>query len=886
MPQSPGAAGGGSDRRRSFFLILLFFSGFASLVYEVVWTRVLLSVFGATVYASGTVLTAFMLGLALGAWLAARWSERWALAPLRQYAVLELAIGLYALAFPVILAGINDAFLAAFGRWGGSFFTLSLIRFLLAMVALVIPATLMGATLPIITRRGVTALGSLGRDLGRIYGVNTVGAALGTFLTGFFFLELLGIRLTTQLAAALNVAIFVGGWWLGGRAVEQAPADAPDQRRVEPAAVPEASRGLRRALVAVLALSGACALGYEVLWSRILVYVSGNFVHSFALMLSTFLLGISLGGWAMGRLADRLRRPELWLAGCQVVIAVAALLIVPAFGKVLVWRDAVLASLSTATTMAEYRDPWWQFTLWKVGMGLLLMIVPTFCMGASFPLATRIYVDRLDKAARGVGVLYAGNTMGSILGAFAAGFLLIPLIGVRDAVLVLALLNLVAAALASARRSHAWEPKAALPWVGAGVAAIAVAALTVPGTVFHPIYASAEKGKALVHVDETAAGTVTIHETPSGFRVISINGLNVAGTKFGFHCTQKLQAHFPLLMHPHPRNIMQIGFGTGGTCWSVARHETVERIDCVEINPGVIEAAPFFDEINHGIYEPGADPRVHINIEDARNFVATTDTRYDVILSDSIHPRYTGNGLLYTADYYALCAEAMTDDGIVSTWMPTAFLGVDDFKAIVRSMQSAFPHILIWYMNNTVEGYAILMGSRVPFTTDFDELRRRIAEPKLDADLAYVHLEDVYDLLDCIALSGPDVDRYLAGDDELNTEDKPVIEFRAPRNMNRIITEYRNLEEIMRFRAFPATVLAGGWGADPDTAAARRATLERYYEGTTGVLLAHQAHLLGQYAREEALLRKVLEVNPEDRDAPYLLERLERIRRGGQDPEW
>jgi len=202
-------------------------------------------------------------------------------------------------------------------------------------------------------------------------------------------------------------------------------------------------------------------------------------------------------------------------------------------------------------------------------------------------------------------------------------------------------------------------------------------------------------------------------------------------------------------------------------------------------------------------------------------------------------------------------------------------------------MRASFPHILIWYMNNTVEGYAILMGSRVPFRVDFATLERRMAEPKLDADLAFVHLEDIYDLLDCIALSGPDVDRYLGEGGELNTEDKPIIEFRAPRNMNRIVTEYRNLEEIMRFRAFPETVLADGWGDDPELAAVRRETLERYFTATTGVLMAHQAHLVGQISREEALLREVLKINPDDRDAPFLLERLDRMRRsGGQDPEW
>jgi spermidine synthase len=519
-------------------------------------------------------------------------------------------------------------------------------------------------------------------------------------------------------------------------------------------------------------------------------------------------------------------------------------------------------------------------------MGLMLMIVPTFCMGASFPLATRLYVDRLERVAKGVGVLYAANTVGAIFGSFAASFLLIPAVGVRNAVFSLAVLNLTAAALAASGRTEGWRWRRAVPWAAIGALAMGLAAVLVPATVFDPIYASAEQGKALIHVDETATGTVTVHETPSGFRVISVNGLNVAGTKFGFHCTQKLQAHFPLLMHPDPRNIMQIGFGTGGTCWSVTLHESVERVDCVEINPGIIKAAPFFEGNNHGVYVPGVEPRVHLNIEDARNFVATTATKYDIILSDSIHPRFTGNGLLYTKDYYELCARALTENGIVSTWMPTAFLGVDEFKAIVRSMRASFPHILIWYMNNTVEGYAILMGSRTPFQADFDALARRMAVPGLKEDLDFVHLEDVYDLLDCIALSGPDIDGYLAGGTEMNTEDKPIIEFRSPRRMNRIVTEYQNLADMIDHRTFPEAVLAGGWGADPAAASERHRTLQGYFDGTTGVLLAHQAHLVGQFAKEEALLRRVLQINPDDRDAPFLLERLNEIKRGGQDPEW
>jgi spermidine synthase len=533
---------------------------------------------------------------------------------------------------------------------------------------------------------------------------------------------------------------------------------------------------------------------------------------------------------------------------------------------------------SVEAALAAYHDPWWQFTAWKVGVTFLLMVIPTFCMGASFPLANRLYVRDLRGVVRGVGALYAGNTVGSIVGSFAASFLLIPWLGVRDAAVIMAVLNLAGAALLLSRRDGRWRAGSAVSGWGLTLLAGLLALLLIPPTVFHPIYASAEKDKSLIHVDETVAGTVTIHETPGGFRVIDINGLNVAGTKFGFHCTQKLQAHFPLLMHPRPRNVMQIGFGTGGTCWSVSLHPEVERIDCVEINPGVIAAAPHFEEINHGIYKPGKDPRVTVTIEDARNFVLTTPHRYDVILSDSIHPRFTGNGLLYTRDYFEICAQVLEEDGIFSTWLPTAFLGDDEFRMIVRTLQSVFPHVLIWYMNNTVEGYTIAMGSRRPFAVDFDRLAERIARPALREDLATVHLENVYDLLDCIILGGANVVSYL-GEGLLNTEDRPLIEFRAPRNMNRVVTEYRNLERLLRFRNFPEAMM-GGWSADPDTATARRATFLQYFRATGLLLRGHQAHLMGRFPEEQGFYEQALAVNPADRDAVYLTERLERQQHG------
>jgi len=845
------------------FLVLLFFSGFSSLMYEVLWTRTLLSTFGATVYASGTVLTSFMAGLAIGSYGAGRWMDRSRRHPLWIYGILELLIGLYALAFPLILSGITAAHIGLFRSASDSFLLLSLGRFALAFLALLVPATLMGATLPVIVRHGIRRMPNLGHGLGRLYAVNTIGAALGTFATGYFFIEWFGLRQATLLAVAINLLVCTGAILLARRV----PAPAI---RGQEAPKPEPGWDRRIVLVAI-GVSGCCALAYEVLWARILVYVLGNFVHSFSIMLSAFLIGIAVGSYVLSRRIDRIRRPYLTLAAFQVVIALAAVIMLPLFDGLISWRDAFLTSLQRVGSLEEYRDPWWTFTLWKMGATFLLMIVPTFFMGASFPLAGRLYVRGREQLGRGVGAVYASNTVGSIVGAFAASFLLIPWMGLRNASLAIVMLNLMGATILLARQDGRWLlRRAGLALLGALIV-LSAAAAGLPTTLFHPIFAQAEPGKRLIYVDEAVSGTVTIHETPGGFRVIDINGLNVAGTKFGFLCTQKLQAHFPLLMHADPARVLQIGFGTGGTCFSVSIHPEVERIDCVEINPGIIKAAPFFQPNNQNILN---DPRIHVTIEDARNYVLATDRRYDVILSDSIHPRFTGNGMLYTVDYFEICARILEPDGVFSTWLPTAYLGDEEFRTIVRSIRTVFPHVLIWYMNNTIEGYTIVMGSRTPLRTDAVRLAERMAHPALAADLREVRIEDVYDLLDCIVMGGDRVGDYL-GAGPLNTEDRPIIEFRAPRNMNRMVTEYRNLARLIEYRAFPGR-LVSSWGAGPEG----WATMRRFFDATSYVLEAHQYHLLGQAQLEAGLLQRALQLNPDDRDVPFLLARIDRLLKG------
>lgn len=879
----------------------------------------LVATFGATVYAMGAVVTAFMAGLALGSYLFGRYVDRGRVPPLLLYGVLQIGIGVFALLFPLVLDGITAAHTAAFRGLAASFTTLTLLRFALCFIAIAVPTTLMGATLPVAVKAAVRRSPELGSTTGSLYSINTFGAMLGTFLAGFFMIEFLGIRATTLIAAAFNigvglVAVFAAVRWRqtlapgnenppeSSRSAEQkneAQRETSSKRRGT--AQPADSLVEQRLILVGACVAGLAALSNEVLWTRIMVYVLGNFVHSFTLVLMSFLLGIALGSAIISRIIDRPSIGIRTFAYLQLAIGIVALAIIPLFAPLIGLRESFLGKLTGAGVALDAADPWWAFTMWKMGTASVMLLVPTLLMGASFPIAIKVYARARSGVGRGVGNVYAVNTGGAIVGSFLASFVLIGALGVRvsavataslSVLLGLAILWLLPMKQTSAQRSsrskkrrgkqrargQASDSPRGMRVVAScvGILAVLAGGVLIPDDVFVRMYSTTEQNMRMVYFDESTSGTVTVHRAPSGNRVIDINGLNVAGTKFGFLATQKLQAHFPLLSHPDPRSVMQIGFGSGGTCWSISRHPDLEQIDCVEISPAVIEASEeYFADMNHGVL---SDPRVSLVIEDARNFVLATDNRYDLILSDSIHPRYVGNGNLYTLEYFELCASRLNEGGMLSFWMPTYLLSVDDYKMIIRTLHEVFPHIVIWYLNNTVEAYSVAMGSRTPIVLDLDRVRRALEVEGIRSDLAVVRMDDPLAIADCIAVHGDAVAAFV-GDGPLNTEDRPLIEFRVPRNMIRERGEWTNLLELARHRSPPQGVVVN-WGPTEEEAEAELARMRRYFEATSHVIAGHLHHIVQSPQAELAEYEQAVAINPDDTDAPYLADRVMRLLRG------
>ncbi len=739
--------------------VLFFFSGLASLVDQVVWLRFLSLTFGNTTFSAATLLAVFMAGLGFGALGFGRLADRMR-RPLVVYAALEGVLALFAIFSPRLFGLIDLIYVYVYRSLGSEPLLFAAGRVALAALFLLPPTLLMGATLPLMLRAVTRLPGEVGRLTGILYAANTLGATAGVALAGFVTIRLAGLYATLLLAAACNLLVALGCVLLsrpvelGGRAdARPAPAGAPG-----------------RWLLALFFAMGATSLAYEVLWTRVLLFYLGSSVYAYSLMLFVFLLGLGGGSLAIARWADRLRRPLAALAVVELAIAALALVEVALFARL---TPSLIA-------LSEWIQPlsFHQGAMVQLLAVLPILLPPTFLMGVSFPLAVRAFSHRLDRLGTEVGAVYGANTVGSIAGSLAAGFLLIPLFGTQDSVLVIGAANAaIAAALWVSR------PDGARSWRWAALAAPLACLLAIPlfpadRAILGAGMFAASEPEDLVYFHEDAASTVTILERDDAtepYLSLELNGVNVAGTSPDLFAVQKMQGHLPLLLASRARSVVHIGFGSGGTAHAVSLHP-VERILIVEISPQVLYASDrFFADINHGVL---GDPRVEVEVNDGRNFVLASPRTFDAVLSDSIHPRYAGNGSLYSRDYFELLRRRMSPGGVASMWLPMYALTPKNYAMIVRAFHQVFPQTAVWYEPSQLNGFTIVTGKLAdePWdTATLDEVFRR---PETRDSLARIGIHGPADVLACYLLGGEELDEWLAPVPP-HVDDLPAVEYES-----------------------------------------------------------------------------------------------------------
>jgi spermidine synthase len=762
------------------------------LIYQVAWVRLLGLAFGVTVFAISTVLAAFMGGLAIGSLVGGRRADA-ARRPLRVYGFVELGVGVTALltpwAFSLLqgvyggLAQVVDPAQAPLVAGG--------VRAVLAFVLLLVPTALMGATLPLAVRG---ARGQRGEQdptrgdawtMGALYALNTTGAIVGCLLSGFLLIGRLGLAETIFAAATANAVAGLGALLLDARQLPL-PREATPQFPLEstpiipgqsPVNLPSESTPLRpgqsppsvayqsmptlvlsRAALWAFAASGAISLAYEVVWTRILAVLFDSSIYGFVLMLATVLAGIAIGGALGGALVGFRRSPRaaaLAFGWLELGIGLAAVLALIAFGT----AYDLLQSLRGSGSMFERLV---RTDLRLMAMLSMLTVLPAaLLMGATFPVAARLWAAGAQGLGQKLGGVYAGNVAGAIVGSLAAGFLLVPVLGAHRSLLLLAVANVVLGAvllvLSETRPSRG---------LASGAVALVVVAWGATWPSLHQVVFNEHfPDQRLLAYWEGLENTVSVARDSAGIQTLFTNSRGQTNDSPDLVRYHRVMGHLgALLASSRTARALVVGLGAGATPGALAQH-TGSQVDVVELSESVISAAPFFRLANEDVLQR---PNVHLSIDDGRNFLLRNRRPYDVITADVVHPYDAGATNLYSVEYFALVAQSLAPNGIMIQWVsPGSAL---EHALIVRTFLQAFPNATLWL------GGDLLIGSPTPLRIGQSELEARLADPAARQSLADVGFNHAQDVLAQFRASSAELHAY-AAQGPLLTDDHPILEY-------------------------------------------------------------------------------------------------------------
>ena len=849
-------------------LFLFLASGMSGLIYEITWTRIFTLLFGNTTYAISTVLTAFMAGLAGGSFIFGRIADK-VKSPLTLYAVLEVCIGISALLVPPSLSILDNFYISILGDSLPSAFYSNSVRFLISFFILFIPTTLMGGTLPVLSRYFIHKKEELGWNIGVLYAVNTLGAVIGCFMTGYMLIAAIGMKNTALLAVFINIAVGVVAMILalkigispsnqesveGGQGVKGSKGQGKKGLKpLNPRTLETSNPSL---LLFFFGLSGFTSLSYEILWTRAFSLTFYSTIYLFSNILTVFLLGIALGSLVFTRFIDNPLPPfskgdSTSRGGIDLVrvfgiieflIGVCALLSIIFFQ----WLPFGMNSISSL-----FDEMTWQKNiLITFVIAMIVMIIPTLLMGITFPLIGRLYTDNLDLLGRKIGDVYSVNTIGSIVGSFLSGFFLIPFFGVQKSILLVSFINLLIGVVIIYRSPTGIN---GLKWPCLTSAVIILFAFGKIATADVNMGVGYSISGNIIFSKEDVSGTVKVVEDEGGsFRTLMVNNYSLAtsgdvAVRFG---------HIPLLLHNKPEDILIISLGSGITVGAVGQHP-VKNIECVEIVPGVVDAAGFFERENHDILK---DPRLRLTIWDGRNYLLMTKNKYDVLISDLFQPDSAGTGNLYSKEHYQNSRDRLKNSGFMAQWLPLYQLSTEDLKVIMATFSTVFPHVSVWYGDiNSVKPTLLLLGSESPLKIDIEHLQEKMRQEGVVSDI--IEKDNPFAFMSFFIMDEKGVSKFIEGA-VLNTDDKPFIEFSAPKYIwGRSESAVQNFRELSLLRILPAPPLVkGGEGGFAEQ-------LEKYFKGRGHIIEGRLDHSEGLFDKEIEEYRMAEMENPFD---PYL----------------
>jgi spermidine synthase len=743
-----GPAGSAVVARLYWFYLLFFLSGISGLMYEVVWVRMLTRILGSTVYATSTVLAAYMAGLVLGSFLVGRIIDR-ARSPIFWYALLELGIGLSALASLALPDRLVPIYRAMYTFAGNSRQWLQFGQVITALAVLLVPTALMGATLPTLSVYGARVSKNFGQYVGILYGFNTLGALIGVLGSGFFLIGEIGEMRTLGLGVALNLAV-AGAALLLSRKIDGSPMAVPANAEVHvslPPGLEPVPSAAHWVLLTSFAVSGFVALANEVIWSRMLILYQGTSIYAFSSMLAVVLGGMGLGSFIGSKMVQNLADPLRRLATLQLAVGLFQVV-------ALRWYDRQGEGFFEAPIML----------LGPLG----------FLWGLAFPVGAVCYARSAAAAGRSVSELYAWNTLGCIAGALGAGFLLIPSLGASRSIMALAILSSLMGLIILWRhpagfwqRARAFELGLVIA-IGFFMATAGDSYYRLLMRVTREVYP--EGSVVYKHVEEAAATTTALGKLGGKPREkqLLVNGVGMTELVD----VTKMMAHLPLALADDPKDMLIICFGMGTTMRSASRHEGLQ-IHIVELVPAVLRFVEYFHADGPAILR---QPNVHPHADDGRNYLLMHPQQYDVITIDPPPPLYSAGAVnLYTKEFFELCRSHLRPGGVLCMWiLPDR---ASEMKMIMRTFFDVFEYTKVWSGTAPYPG-VLLLGSLKPIKDISERIQALYRKPAVVADLAEwsTDLDGPQKMIDLYAGDG-DLLRPEFASVNVITDDTPYTEF-------------------------------------------------------------------------------------------------------------
>jgi spermidine synthase len=742
---------------------VILLSGVSALINQIVWIRKFGLVFGVDVYTMGTVLSAFMAGLALGSIIFGRFVDN-NVNPLKLFLTLEFGIGLFAVLFPFTFKWLIHAYIPVIQTLGVSPDIEQFIKFGFSFLYLLIPTTLMGGTLPVILKFFVRQLRNLGWNVSNLYAVNNLGAVIGCFLAGFILIKYLGVTAALYTGAALNLLNASLVFWISKREALPELAKEPvlEVNNNKGALVNKISPQLLRIVLWIFVIEGFATLAYEVIWTRVFIgYSCDKTTYFSSVIILSFIFGLSVGSLIIRKWIDRSGNLVNILAFTEILIGLSSFVLMLLFAR-----------YSLALNLKRSIFDTWMNTIGKDYLVFFcILLIPTTLTGMVYPIVSKLYTDNLHQLGKKMGTIGFLDTAGSILGSFAAGFLLIPSIGVIPSFIAIVLLNVTLGIILILANPILKKKFKAIILTSTAIITF-IMLLNAPDKQY-PSWWDRSKVEiwknfieSIPFYEEGPDATVTIRDY-SNFYALNVNGHNTAYTTIKDQIVNRMLGYIPYMLHTNPKRAMVIGFGLGYTVESLIQPE-IDTVDVAEISVGVIKSGHVMNSWNNNVID---HPKVHLRLEDGRGFLMRTPATYDIITSNAVHPRLSNN--IYTRDFYEICRNKLRKGGIMCQWATPNWITEREFKAQVKAFIEVFPYCQLWYLN---EYSTMLVGSAEPLRIDYNQISQRFKSSKVLDDLKNIQMTEPYMFTAQYSIGKAELVKYCE-DAPVNTDDFPVVEF-------------------------------------------------------------------------------------------------------------